>query len=139
MEATLGMIQNGEINFLATYLGDSQLLKQKVDANPSLTMVSSVDLGFRYFAFNHRKPPFDDVAFRRAIAAITDRDLIVAAVWKGFAVPCDSVVSSALEYWKNDQLNYPSGGIEEAKEILQEAGYEWDSRGRLMYPVSKTR
>jgi peptide/nickel transport system substrate-binding protein len=137
MEATLGMIQNGEINFLSTYLGDSQLLKQRVDANPALTMVSSVDLGFRYFAFNHRKPPFDDVAFRRAIVAITDREIIVAAIWKGFAVPSDSVVSSALEYWKNDQLNYPSGGIEEAREILKEAGYEWDSKGRLMYPANK--
>jgi len=137
MEATLGMIQNGEINFLATYLGDSQLLQQKVEENPNLTMISSVDLGFRYFAFNHRRPPFDDIAFRRAVAAITDRDLIVAAVWKGFAVPGDSVISPALEYWKNDNLNLPSGGVEEAKQILKEAGYEWDKKGRLMYPEGK--
>lgn len=137
MEATLGMIQNGEINFLSTYLGDSQLLQQKVEENPELTMISSIDLGFRYFAPNHRRPPFDDVAFRRAIAAITDRDLIVAAIWKGFAVPSDSVVSPALEFWKNNNLNLPSGGVEEAKNILQEAGYEWDKKGRLMYPEGK--
>ena len=137
MEAALGMIQNGEINFLSTYLGDSQLLQQKVEKNPELTMISSIDLGFRYFAPNHRRPPFDDVAFRRAIAAITDRDLIVAAIWKGFAVPSDSVVSPALEFWKNDNLNLPSGGVEEAKNILQEAGYEWDKKGRLMYPEGK--
>jgi len=137
MEAALGMIQNGEINFLSTYLGDSQLLQQKVEKNPELTMISSIDIGFRYFAPNHRRPPFDDVAFRRAIAAITDRDLIVAAIWKGFAVPSDSVVSPALEFWKNDNLNLPSGGVEEAKNILQEAGYEWDKKGRLMYPEGK--
>jgi len=137
MEATLGMIQNGEINFLATYLGDSQLLQQKVEENPNLTMISSVDLGFRYFAFNHRRPPFDDIAFRRAVAAITDRDLIVAAIWKGFAVSGDSVISPALEFWKNDNLNLPSGGVEEAKQILKEAGYDWDEKGRLMYPEGK--
>jgi len=137
MEATLGMIQNGEINFLSTYLGDSQLLQQKVEENPELTMISSIDLGFRYFAPNHRRPPFDDVSFRRAIAAITDRDIIVAAIWKGFAVPGDSVISPALEFWKNDNLNLPSGGVEEAKNILQEAGYEWDKKGRLMYPEGK--
>jgi len=137
MEAALGMIQNGEINFLATYLGDSQLLQQKVEENPNLTMISSVDLGFRYFAFNHRRPPFDDIAFRRAVAAITDRDLIVAAIWKGFAVSGDSVISPALEFWKNDNLNLPSGGVEEAKQILKEAGYGWDKKGRLMYPEGK--
>ena len=137
MEAALGMIQNGEINFLATYLGDSQLLQEKVEKNPDLTMVSSIDLGFRYFAFNHRRPPFDDIAFRRAIVAITDRGIIVTAIWKGFAVSSDSVISPALEFWKNDNLNFPSGGVEEAKQILKEAGYEWDKKGRLMYPEGK--
>lgn len=137
MEATLGMIQNGEINFLATYLGDSQLLQQKVEENPDLTMISSIDLGFRYFAFNHRRPPFDDIAFRRAIAAVTDRDIIVAAVWKGFAVSGDSVISPALEFWKKDNLNLPSGGVEEAKQILKEAGYNLDEKGKLMYPEGK--
>jgi len=134
MEATLGMIQNGEINFLATYLGDKQLLQQRVDADSRLTMVSSVDLGFRFLAPNHRRPPFDDVAFRRAIAALTDRELIAALVWKGFAVPSDGVVSPALEYWDNPDVNYPSGGVEEAKRILKEAGYEWNNKGRLLYP-----
>jgi peptide/nickel transport system substrate-binding protein len=137
MEAALGMIQNGEINFLSTYLGDSQLLQQIVDSNSILTMVSSVDLGFHYFTFNHRRPPFDDVAFRRAICALTERDVIVAAIWKGFAVPGDSVVSPALEYWKNDNLNFPSGGLAKAKSILQEANYELNKKGQLMYPEGK--
>jgi len=137
MEAVLGMIQNGEINFLTTYLGDPQLLEEKVEADPKLTMVSSVDVGARFFALNHRRHPFNDRAFRRAVAAITDRDLIVAAVWKGFAVPGDSVVSPAMKFWKNDNLDFPSGGVEEAKQILKEAGYEWDKKGRLMYPEGK--
>lgn len=134
MEATLGMVQNGEINFLATYLGDSQLLEQRVESDPKLTMVSSVDLGFRFLAPNHRIKPFNDKAFRRATAALNDRNLITQLVWKGFAVPANSVVSPALEYWKNPDLNYPSGGFEQAREILEEAGYEWDDQGRLLYP-----
>ncbi|MFW6381294.1 MAG: ABC transporter substrate-binding protein [Bacillota bacterium] len=134
MEATLGMIQNGEINFLATYLGDMQLLEGRVEEDSKLTMVSSVDLGFRFFAPNHRKPPFDDRAFRRATAALTDRELIAGLVWKGFAVPADGVVSPALEYWDNSDVDYPSGGVEEARKILEEAGYEWDEQGNLLYP-----
>ena len=134
MEATLGMVQNGEINFLATYLGDSQLLEQRVEADPKLTMVSSVDLGFRFLAPNHRIKPFSDKSFRRAVAALNDRNLITQLVWKGFAVPANSVVSPALEYWKNPDLNYPNGGFAQAREILEEAGYEWDDQGRLLYP-----
>ncbi len=134
MEAALGMITTGELNFLAVYLGDPQLLSQKVAADPKLTMVSSVDLGFKFFAVNHRRAPFSDKAFRQALAAITDRQLIVDAVWKGFAVPGDSIISPALKFWKNSALDYPSGGLETARKILREAGYEWDKKGRLMYP-----
>jgi peptide/nickel transport system substrate-binding protein len=134
MEAALGMILNVEINFLTTYTGDASLLAQKLKANPHLTMISSVDLGFKFVAANHRRAPFSDRAFRRAIAAIMDRQLIVDAVWKGFAVPGDSIISPALKFWKNTNLNYPTGGQEAARKMLEEAGYEWDKKGRLMYP-----
>jgi peptide/nickel transport system substrate-binding protein len=134
MEAALGMIINGELNFLATYLGDAQLLSEKVKANPQLTLVSSTDLGFKFFAVNHRRAPFSDKNFRRALAAITDRPMIVEAVWKGYAVPGDSVISPALKYWYNPSLNYPSGGHDAAKKMLEDAGYEWDKNGRLLYP-----
>ena len=135
MEATLGMVQNGEINFLATYLGDNQLLQQRVEESPHLTMVSSIDLGFRFLAPNHRVKPFDDKEFRRAVAALLDRELIAALVWKGFAVPSDGVISPALEYWDNPDVNYPEAGIMEARNILEQAGYEWDNQGRLLYPA----
>lgn len=134
MEATIGMLQNEEINFLALYLGDIQLLKQMVDKEPKLTIVPSIDLGFSFLIPNHRRAPFNDAAFRRAIAAVIDRDFIVSAIWKGFAVPGDSIISPAIKYWKNPNLDYPSGGVEQGKEILKDAGYEWDKEGRLMYP-----
>lgn len=134
MEAALGMIQTGEINFLMRYVGDIQLLKQIVDKDPKLTIEPSIDLGVTFVLPNYRRVPFNDAAFRRAIASVTDRDFIAAAIWKGFAVPADSVISPVMEYWKNKNLDYPSGGVEQAKEILRDAGYEWDKEGRLMYP-----
>lgn len=133
-ESALGMIQNGELNFLATYVGDAHLLQQIVDADPKLTMVSSVDLGFRFVAMNQARPPFNDVAFRQAIVALTDREFVAQAVWKGYAVPADSIISPSLKYWKNPKTNVPNGGPKQARQILKEAGYEWDRRGRLMYP-----
>jgi len=137
MEATLGMLKNGEINFLLLYTGDQELLKQQVDADSKLTMVSSAGVGFKFFALNQRRAPFNDVAFRRAVAAVTDRDLIAQLIWKGFAIPGDSVISPVLKYWKNNNLEYPSGGPDVGRQILKEAGYEWDNKGRLMYPEGK--
>jgi len=134
MEATLGMLENGEINFLAAYTGDSTLLKQTVDNDAKLTMNSSVDLGFRFLAPNHRVKPFKDKAFRKATAALTNRQIVAQVVYKGFAVPCDSVVSPALEFWHNPNIDYPSGGVKQARQILKEAGYKWDEQGRLLYP-----
>lgn len=134
MEATLGMIQNGEINFLATYTGDAELLSQRVQENDHLSMISSIDLGFRFFAVNHRLEPFNDVAFRRAMQAIMDKELITQLIWKGYATPADSVITPTLEFWKNTDLDIPSGGVSEAKEILAAAGYSWDEDGKLLKP-----
>lgn len=134
MEAALGMIGNGEINFLASYTGDATLLNQVVEENSNLKMISSVDLGFRMFVVNHRLEPFNDVAFRRAMQAIIDKQAITEIVWKGFAEPADSFVTPTLEFWKNTELDVPDGGINEAIEILKEAGYQWDEDGALLKP-----
>jgi len=137
MESTLGMIQSGDINFLSQFMGDGSLLKEKVDAAGNLKMASTTSIGANFFAMNNRRAPFDDVAFRRAIAAVLDRQAIVDIVWKGFAVPNDSIISPNLTFWKNTDLKYPSGGLKEAKKILKDAGYEWDKEGRLLYPKGK--
>lgn len=134
MEAALGMIQSGELNFLSEYIGDRQLLSQIVEQNEGLNLSTGTSLGFRFLAFNHNRPPFDDVAFRRAVVALTDRDLISQLAWRGFADDADSVISPALDFWKNTDLDYSYGGVEEARRILAEAGYEWDEEGRLLYP-----
>ena len=132
------MIQSGEINFLASYNGDGSLLQQKVDESANLEMVYSTDLGFRFFASNLRRAPFSDVAFRKALASVIDREYIAQVIYKGFAVEGDSIISPALDYWKNTDLNYPTGGAGAAMELLKEAGYEWDKDGQLLYPEGQT-
>jgi peptide/nickel transport system substrate-binding protein len=138
VEATLGMIGTGELNFLSDYTGDYELLKQRVDKDPKLTMVSTVEVGFRYLAMNLRRPPFDDLAFRRAVAEVVNKKLVARAIFKGFASVADSHVSKALSFWHNGSLPQYQEGLENARKILKEAGYEWDKDGRLLYPKGKT-
>jgi peptide/nickel transport system substrate-binding protein len=133
-EATLGQIGTGEINFLWEWKGDSEILAEIAEADPNTAMFSSPTLGMQYFAFNLRYAPFDDVAFRRAIAHVVPRQSIIDNIYKGFAVPADSYVSAPIEFWHNPDLPQYEFGVDNARAVLEEAGYTWDDEGRLHYP-----
>jgi peptide/nickel transport system substrate-binding protein len=139
VEAALGMLRSGEINFLGDFPGDPSVLQQAAEASGNIEVVSTVDIGFRYIAFNHRRPPFNDAAFRQALSAAVNRNLIVNAAFRGFAVPSTSVVSPALGFWHNEALDGMETGTDRAIAILEEAGYRVEG-GRLNYPegVSET-
>lgn len=137
-EAALGMLRSGEINFLTDFTGDPQVLIDAAEADGDLEVVSTVDIGFRYVAFNNRRPPFDDPAFRAALSSAVDRRLIVNAAFKGFAVPSNSVVSPALAFWHDAEVVESfTAGSDVAKTMLEEAGYRLVD-GRLAYPEGET-
>ena len=137
-EAALGMLRSGEINFLTDFAGDPQVLLDAAEADGDLEVVSTVDIGFRYVAFNNRRPPFDDPAFRAALSSAVDRRLIVNAAFKGFAVPSNSVVSPALEFWHAAAVvDAFKAGRDVAAGMLEAAGYTMVD-GRLAYPDGQT-
>lgn len=138
VEATLGMLRSGELNFLSDYTGDPALLIEAAKADGDVEVVESVDIGFQYLAFNLRRAPFDDAAFRRALSAAINRELIRKAAYNGFAVNANSVVSPALSYWHKDGIaeELPTG-MDLAKSILKDAGYVLEG-GKLHYPEGQS-
>lgn len=138
VEATLGMLRTGELNFLTDYTGDPALLIEAAEADGDLEVVESVDIGFQYLAFNLRRAPFDDAAFRKALSAAINRELIRKAAYNGFAVNANSVVSPALSYWHKDGIAESlATGLDLAKTTLEEAGYVVKD-GKLHYPAGQT-
>jgi len=137
VEAALGGLRQGQLNFLSGYTGDPQLLDRLVKENRQLTLVSTMDVGMRFLAFNLRRPPFDDVAFRQALNMATNKRAIRSVVWKGFASIADSFVSPALEFWYNPEIPKWEYNIQAARDHLAKAGYSWDRDGRLLYPAGK--
>ena len=63
-----------------------------------------------------------------------NRNVQVQAAYNGYAVPANSQVSSALTAWHKSEQFKPS--IEEAKKILEKAGYQLVG-GKLHYPDGK--
>jgi peptide/nickel transport system substrate-binding protein len=138
VSAAVGALQNGEINFLSDYTGDPVLLKETVEQNKKLSLTSTIVVGFRFLAPNERRAPFDDPAFRRALATAVAKDQVLQNIYHGFATAADSHVSKALEFWHAPGLpDLSKGDIAGARKILSDAGYEWDPEGHLLYPKGK--
>lgn len=135
-EATLGMLKSGEINFLGFFGGDPEVLVKFAKENPDIVVKSETDVGFEFVAFNCRRPPFDDPAFRRALSFAIDRRLMVSAAWQDFAVPANSHVSPVLSYWHDPSVDNPKTGLAVAKKILADAGYRLKGN-KLYYPAGK--
>jgi peptide/nickel transport system substrate-binding protein len=135
-ESVLGQLQTGEINFLREWGGDSAILQEIADADPNIELFASPDLGFRFFAFNTRFAPFDNLTLRQAVAHVMPKESIVQNIFKGFGVPADSYVSAAIEFWHNPELPQYEFSIDAARQLLTDAGFTWDDAGMLLYPAS---
>jgi peptide/nickel transport system substrate-binding protein len=82
---------------------------------------------YSYLGYNLKRPLFQDVRVRRAIAHAIDKQEIVDAVLLGLGSPA-AVPYKPGTYWFNDRLKGPQYDPEKAKRLLAEAGWT-DSDG----------
>lgn len=96
-----------------------------------------------YLGFNVRKPPFNDVNLRRAIATLIDKDFIITRILQGHGIKMKSIVPPGNRFYHYSDLPTYGDGfsredrIKEAYRILHNAGYTWkvppvDSSGRVV-------
>jgi peptide/nickel transport system substrate-binding protein len=125
VEASVGALKSGEINFLSDYTGDPELLKDLAKSDPDIAVSEALDLGFKFIAYNERRPPFDNVAFRQALSAMIDRKLLAEDAWGGAAEPSNSWISPALAVWHDKGIvdRVPGGNLTAAQKILKDAGF----------------
>ena len=135
VEAALGQLRTGELNFLTEWEGDASLLASAAEDDPKISMVASTDLGFRFFAVNMRHSPLNRREIRQALAHIVPRQATVRNIFKGYAEPADSYISPAIKYWHNPELKSFEFGVEKARERLKDAGYSWDAQGKIHFPI----
>jgi peptide/nickel transport system substrate-binding protein len=86
------------------------------------------------FIPNHRRKPFDDPAVRRALAHAVPKEDIVQTVMGGAGTAPDAPLPPALQFWYHADAGGYEFDLEQAKAELEEAGYQWNDQGRIMYP-----
>ena len=75
-----------------------------------------------YIGFNTEKAPFDDVRVRQAISMMVNKEEIIEGIYEGFGIPAKGPLSPGI-FGFNDDANPISYNPEEAKKLLEEAGY----------------
>jgi ABC-type transport system substrate-binding protein len=80
-----------------------------------------------------RREPFNDLHFRRALAALIPVDDIREIVLRGGGEPTSTVLAEQLP-WHDTELEDLSRELEAATQEMEEAGYVIGSDGTLYYP-----
>lgn len=141
------MLAAKEIDFVLDETGITAGIREQLASVPGLSFSVSQRDGFRYAAFNLRKPPMSDPAFRQAVANVVDKEFIANTVLEGAVFPAYTIVHPGLIPFYNDDVKRPGWAdgaplgegerFEMAVEILRNAGYSWQVEPEID-PLSAT-
>jgi peptide/nickel transport system substrate-binding protein len=88
-------LKGGQIDLTSTApFADIPTLEQ----DKALKVLKQPGMNCRFISVNHRKPPFDDIHFRRAVSMAFDRNAMVKVVLFGEGVPAHGLIPPSLAY-----------------------------------------
>lgn len=108
------------------WLKDPKVAQNVAQTTENLQSVEGTSSRYLPILFDLKEPPFDDVNVRRAMSLAVDRASIVQAVLGGFGSVGTFLPPSQLAGYIGDgsDLPYYQRDVEEARRLLQEAGYD---------------
>ncbi len=124
----------GQIDMTAWRMEPGQIPLAEQQAN--VEVVSVGDFGYYHMTYNTRRAPFNNTAVRQALSHAVDRDTIIDVLLQGLGEPGYSVVAPINSFWHNPDVTRYDYDMARAREILAEAGYTWDSSGRILAPAN---
>jgi peptide/nickel transport system substrate-binding protein len=130
MQAARLSVENGETDaILQTSFGYSDFARLK--KNPKLNVFTDAFAGLGivdYIEFNLRKPPFNDLRVRQAIAHAIDRKFLVEKFQAGVTQPLEGPLPPDHPFASKDLVHYDYD-LEKANKLLDEAGLKPDANG----------
>jgi peptide/nickel transport system substrate-binding protein len=105
----------------------------QIKSDPNLKVVVGTTEGETIMSINNKKPPFDKLAVRQALASAIDRKAVIDAASSGLGTPIGSHFSPADAGYIDLTGVYPYD-VAKAKEYLKEAGLPDGFKATLKLP-----
>jgi len=123
-------LKGGQIDLTSTApFADIPTLEQ----DKTLKVLKQPGMNCRFISVNHRKAPFDDVHFRRAVSMAFDRNAMVKVVLFGEGVPTHGLIPPSLAYaYETKVRETATFNAARAKEELAKSKYAKD---KISVPV----
>ncbi|RXI96755.1 ABC transporter substrate-binding protein [Anaerobacillus alkaliphilus] len=136
MEGIMAGLQRKDIDTLSDPMIPAHINQSRGIEHLNVTETGSI--GFQFLGFNLRRVPFDNKEFRNALAHTIDFHTIVDAHLEGYGGlgGAGLNINDANQFWHNPNVTRPAFEPSKAREILEAAGYTWDSQGRLRLPAN---
>lgn len=132
-------LKKGEVDLSAESIPPASVPDLK--RTKGINVVSGPSLGYAYMIFNlHSKQAafLADVQVRKAIAYAVNKDIINKMVLAGNGLPIATAVSPVLDFWHNPNVKDYAYDLNQAKRILDAAGYkDTNGDGVREVPTSK--
>ncbi len=117
--ARVNALQTGEVDMID---GMNPEDADMVLSHDELDIVKRPSFTNGYMMFNTEKEPFDNVLVRRAVNMAIDKESIVQGFYNGYADVAKQPIPPVL-WGYNDEAKVDGFDVEEAKKLLEEAGY----------------
>ena len=131
-DSTLLAMQEGEFDYWLSPLSLPKGLADQLAATEGITIISNPSNGFRYLGFNFRKPPLNDLAYRKAVGLLIDKEFLCGRILLGQCNPDYFFVPEGNAFWNNPDVTKLGEGlsreerVNEALAVMKAAGYTWD-------------
>jgi ABC-type transport system substrate-binding protein len=109
-----------------------------IQANADLTLYPRVVNNFLYLGLNNTKPPFDNQQVRQAFAMAIDKQRIVDDFYAPGSMPATQFVPPGVKPGYNEDYSSPAYDPEKAKQMLTDAGFDFNAEYVLSY-AERTR
>lgn len=131
----LGLLETGEIDFVANPNGFQAADFETVDAMPNVEIVEQPDFGYQIMGFmmNHgpimdktkwkENPKVKDPKVRQAIAYAIDRQALIDGLFYGRGSVINSPIATQFDAYDDKNPPQYKHDPEQAKSLLDEAGY----------------
>lgn len=94
----------------------------EINSGDFATVLQKPSSSLSYIGFNTEKEPFDNPKVRQAISMMINKDEIITGVYEGFGIPAKGPLAPGI-FGFNDDAEPLSYNVEEAKKLMEEAGY----------------